>query len=80
MPGIVRVWLRDGRTGEARVDLVKGHPGKPMNFDDVARKFTACAGFGRPGWRGAQRVIDAVRRLESLDDTGVLARLCLENT
>ncbi len=79
MPGIVKVTMRDGRTSQIRVDLVRGHPGKPMAFDDVAEKFTACAEFGRPGWRGARGVIDAVRKLESFDDAGALARLCLEN-
>jgi hypothetical protein len=47
-----------------------------MTFDDVAAKFRLCAALGRPGWTGADEVIEAIRHIERMPDTGVLARLC----
>jgi 2-methylcitrate dehydratase PrpD len=67
---------RKGRSVEKTVMYVKGHPKNPMRYDDVAAKFRVCARLGRPGWKGADEVIEAVRSLERLDDTAVLAVLC----
>lgn len=78
MPGIVTLRARNGKSAHARVDYVKGHPKNPMSFDDVAEKFRACAEFGRPGWNGAQAIVDAVRDLERLGDAGQIARLCVQ--
>jgi hypothetical protein len=47
-----------------------------MNYEDVAAKFRTCAALGRPGWKGAEAVIDAVRQIEQLKSAGDLARLC----
>lgn len=77
MPGIVTVTTRDGRSAEARIDLLRGHPDNPMGFDEVADKFSKCVEMGRPAWTGSQHVIDAVRHLESLKDAGTLASLCV---
>jgi 2-methylcitrate dehydratase PrpD len=77
MPGVVTVLDRSGRSLEKTVVYVKGHPKNPMGFEDVANKFRACAGFGRPTWRGADEVIEAVRHIESMLDTGALARMCI---
>ena len=55
---------------------VKGHPKNPMTYDAVAAKFRICDALGRPGWTGAEEVIEAIRSIESLQDTGTLARLC----
>ena len=55
---------------------MKGHPKNPMTYDDVAAKFRVCAALGRPGWSGADEVIEAVRHIESMQDTGALASLC----
>ena len=77
MPGVVTVTDRTGRTLQERVEFVKGHPNNPMTFEDVVQKFRLCAAIGLPGWDGANAVINAVRRLETLDDAGALARLCL---
>lgn len=76
MPGIVTVRDRRGRSVEKTVVYVKGHPKNPMRYDDVAAKFRLCARLGRPGWKGAEEVIEAVRSLERLDDTSMLAALC----
>jgi len=76
MPGVVTVKDRSGRMIERRVEFVKGHPKNPMDFDDVAEKFHACASLGMPGWNGADLLIDAVRTIETIEDPGSLLRLC----
>jgi len=76
MPGIVTMRDRAGRSVQKTVVYVKGHPNNPMTYDDVAAKFRECAQLGRPGWKGADEVIEAVRHLERLDDSAVLATLC----
>jgi len=76
MPGIVTVKDGRGRSATREVVYVKGHPRNPMTYDDVAAKFRACAALGRPGWKGAEEVIEAVRGLERLADASVLAALC----
>jgi 2-methylcitrate dehydratase PrpD len=76
MPGIVKVQTTSGRSIDKTVVYVKGHPKNPMNYEDVAAKFRTCAALGRPGWKGAEAVIDAVRQIEQLKSAGDLARLC----
>ena len=76
MPGIVTMRDRKGRTVQKTVTYVKGHPKNPMTYEDVAEKFRVCARLGRPGWNGAEAVIEAVRNLEQLEDTSPLAALC----
>ena len=76
MPGIIRIETRSGRSVDKTVTYVKGHPKNPMTYDEVAAKFRICAALGRPGWTGAEEVIEAIRSIESLQDTGTLARLC----
>lgn len=76
MPGIVKVQTTSGRSIDKTVVYVKGHPKNPMNYEDVAAKFRTCAALGRPGWKGAEAVIDAVRQIEQLQSAGDLARLC----
>lgn len=77
MPGIVTMLDRSGRAVQKTVTYVKGHPKNAMTYEDVAVKFRECARLGRPGWQGAEEVIETVRQLERLQDTEMLARLCL---
>lgn len=76
MPGIVTIVEPSGRETRRTVEYVKGHPKNPMTYDEVAQKFLACARFGRPGWKGAEQVIESVRALEDIGDSGGLVRLC----
>jgi len=76
MPGIVTVIDRNGRETQRTVEYVKGHPKNPMSYDEVAKKFLACARFGRPGWKGAEQVIESVKAIEEIDDCGKLVKLC----
>lgn len=77
MPGIITMRDRRGRSVQKTVTYVKGHPKNPMTYDEVAEKFRVCARLGRPGWKGADEVIEAVRHLERLESTAVLAELCV---
>jgi 2-methylcitrate dehydratase PrpD len=38
----VTVKLKDGRTLEGRADVARGHPEKPMSWDELAEKFRDC--------------------------------------
>jgi len=76
MPGIISITAKDGRRADRTVVYVKGHPKNPMSYDEVAAKFRLCAELGRPGWKGADELIEAVRRIERMDDTGPLAAMC----
>ena len=78
MPGVVTITARDGRVSQRRVEYVRGHPGNPVRFEDVAEKFRSCAAFALPDWAGAGKVVDAVRDLEALDDSACLMAMVAE--
>ena len=75
MPGDITVTLKSGATRHERVTYIEGHPKNAMTFDEVAAKFRDCARFGGLPSDRAERVIDAVAKLETLEDSGSLARL-----
>lgn len=76
MPGVVTVVERSGRETRRIVEYVKGHPKNAMSYDEVAGKFLDCARFGRPEWTRAEELVEAVRNLEEVDDTGKFVSLC----
>ena len=60
-----------------RIDRPRGHPSRPLCFDDIAAKFRANARYAaRPfePWR-VERIIDRVCHLEDVDDMQSLALL-----
>jgi 2-methylcitrate dehydratase PrpD len=61
----VRVTLRDGRTLERRADVARGHPLKPMSWDELAEKFHDCARLVIPRDR-AEQAVDLISKLEKL--------------
>jgi 2-methylcitrate dehydratase PrpD len=73
----IRIKLHSGRTIEGRCDVARGHPEKPMSWDELAEKFKECASLALPPGN-AGRVIDLVARLEELKSLnsliGALAR------
>src|SRR5262249_49371281 len=77
MTTIIDIHLKDGRTLSGRADFGKGSPANPMSYDEVAEKFRGCADFA--GWprAGADAIIEAVRRLETLQDIRSLMALCV---
>jgi 2-methylcitrate dehydratase PrpD len=78
VPQAVEVTTRDGRQYRAEVTgHLLGHPERPLSRERVLDKFHACLRFAaRPVTDGvAQQLIDAVDRLETLPDAGLIARL-----
>jgi 2-methylcitrate dehydratase PrpD len=59
----VRVRLRDGRVLEGRADVARGHPLKPMSWEELAEKFRDCARLVL----SRQKAEDAIRIVENLE-------------
>ena len=66
--------LRDGRSETERIEVMYGHPARPMTRAAQLDKFgTNCERAARPiAPEAAERVIAAVARLESLPDVTAL--------
>ena len=75
MTTILEIKLKDGRTISGRADFAKGSPADPMSFDDVAAKFQDCAAFAKWPKQKADRVVEVVRKLESLANVRDLTTL-----
>ncbi|MDE3197463.1 MAG: MmgE/PrpD family protein [Acidobacteriota bacterium] len=75
MTSIVDIHLKDGRKISGRADFAKGSPANPMSFDEVAAKFTDCAGAAKWPAEKVRAVIAAVRRLEDIPRIGELTAL-----
>ena len=75
MTTILEIKLKDGRTISGRADFAKGSPADPMSFDDVAAKFQDCAAFAKWPKQTADRVVEVVRKLESLANVRDLTTL-----
>jgi 2-methylcitrate dehydratase PrpD len=76
-PGVVEITSKSGASYRMRVDRPRGHPLRPMGFDDVADKFRDNAAYAaRPmeAWR-VGRIVDHVRGLEDVDDMRSLVQL-----
>jgi 2-methylcitrate dehydratase PrpD len=76
-PGIVEIRSKDGVGYRMRIDHPRGHPSRPVHFDDIAEKFranTAYAARALEPWR-IDAIVEAVRALEAMDDVGSLAAL-----
>ena len=74
VPVTVEIALRDGRSATERVEVMYGHPERPMTRAAQLDKFRRnCEAAARPIPRAAaERIIAAVARLESLPDVGAL--------
>ena len=74
VPVTVEITMRDGRSETERIDVMYGHPGRPMTRTAQIEKFRRnCAAAARPiAPEAAERVIAAVARLESLSDVTAL--------
>ena len=74
VPVTVEIALRDGRNETERVEVMYGHPARPMTRGAQLDKFRRnCETAAKPVPReAAERVIAAVARLESLPDVAAL--------
>lgn len=70
LPAVVEIRTRSGQSHLQRVDLVYGHPDKPMSWDDLGSKFRDCARFAarRIAPADVERVVERVRNLETVAD------------
>jgi len=59
----IRIKLKDSRTVEGRADVAKGHPLKPMSWEELGEKFRDCGRLVLPR-RNVDRAIDLVAQLE----------------
>jgi 2-methylcitrate dehydratase PrpD len=75
MTTIIDIKLQDGKTISGRADFGKGSPVDPMSFDDVAGKFQDCAAFAKWPKQKADRVVEMVRKLETVGNIRDLTAL-----
>ncbi|MBV8535729.1 MAG: MmgE/PrpD family protein [Alphaproteobacteria bacterium] len=68
--GALEIRRRDGRVHAMTVDRPRGHPSRPLSFDEIATKFRSNAGYAKvvPAAGRLDRIIDLVRRLDELAD------------
>ncbi|MGH9029632.1 MAG: MmgE/PrpD family protein [Acidimicrobiales bacterium] len=74
--GFVEVSVRfaDGTSRTATTYKPKGSPGRPLEWLDVREKFLGCAAVAGVQEPDAREVIDALERLETIDDLNPLLR------
>jgi 2-methylcitrate dehydratase PrpD len=79
---IVELTMNDGRTFQTRVDRLPGAPYNPLSAEEVAAKFTGLSA-ALLGEAGTRAVIEAVERIDALDDVfelGALLRVPAERS
>ena len=76
-PQGLTIKLKDGRVLERTIDVLKGHPSRPMSDDEIAGKFHHCCSFAaRPvSTERAEAIMHAVRNLEELGEIRELGEL-----
>jgi 2-methylcitrate dehydratase PrpD len=77
VPQRLVVYLKVGRVLDRRIDVMKGHPGKPMTRAEVVDKFRRCFGFAKRPTdnRRIDAILHAVDSLETLKETRELGTL-----
>jgi 2-methylcitrate dehydratase PrpD len=70
----IRIKLKDGKLIEGRYDVARGHPEKPMNWDELSEKFYDCASLVLPRKR-AEQAMGLVARIEKLPSLRPLLRV-----
>lgn len=73
-PATLVVTMKDGRTFEAHSDFPKGDPENPVSMDEVVDKFNLLTERFLPRSKGAE-LVEKVKRLEGIEDVGVIADL-----
>jgi 2-methylcitrate dehydratase PrpD len=75
MTTIIEIELDGGQVIHGRADFGKGSPANPMSDEELSEKFRQCAAWGGLTKEQAQAVLDAVWKIEALDDVNELTRL-----
>ena len=69
----IRIRLNHGRVIEGRYDVARGHPEKPMSWEELGDKFRDCAGLVLAD-KDAETVIQSVARIEKMKSLSPLFR------
>jgi 2-methylcitrate dehydratase PrpD len=75
MTTIIEVELDDGTKFNGRADFGKGSPVNPMSDRELEQKFFECAEWGGVDRARAQKIVDLVWKIQSLDNVRDLTRL-----
>lgn len=77
VPCVVEITTKDGKVYSRRIEIVRGDPRKPVRIEEVAEKFRKCAAFSaKPiAKENIEETIEAVDRLEDVQDIGRIVRL-----
>ena len=59
----IRIRLKDDRVVEGRYDVARGHPEKPLSWEELGDKFRDCADLVLPR-QNAEEAIQLVARIE----------------
>jgi len=70
----IRIKLKSGTTIEGRYDVARGHPEKPMSWDEIGEKFRDCANLVLPT-KNAGEIIEIVGCMADLKSLTPLLRL-----
>ena len=71
-PGIIRIYMKDGRVIKGITGPSKGSPQNPMTYEEVADKFRGNAEFAKLPGQKAEFIINQVKSLENLSDISKL--------
>jgi hypothetical protein len=76
-PVRIEVKMKDGKRHIAEALTATGSPERPVSFDGCVDKFFGCVEYSaRPMPRAhAEKVIEAVKALDKMDDIGELVKL-----
>ena len=77
MTTIIDVRLRGGRVISGKADFGKGSPQIPMNYEEVAEKFSDCASYAKWPVEKAKSIVATVRKLEEISDIRSLTAQCI---
>jgi len=74
--GSIDILLRDGQIIARRIEHPRGHPSRPMSWDELVAKFRMCAAQAHTAPSAAQisRLVGAIQHLETLDNAGAALR------
>ena len=76
-PGIIEVYLKDGRRFKKEVEFPYGHPKNPMAFEDLKSKFLECVRYSHKPIeeKAVNELIEKSQSLEMVKDMRELTRV-----
>ena len=74
----IKMRLKNGKSYSHKVITRKGSPSNPLVIDEIINKFSDCTGLIHSNDR-VGRIIDAVKKIDEIDDIGKFVTLTVEN-